>query len=149
GHDVAALAVRADEVVRVPGRPDRVLADAQLPPALLDHLDRLAVDPCRPVEVRAEDDGVRDMVRVDRGAKADDDDQEEERQRPERDPVAKEAPPGEPPRALARDLLCGLAGRKNDLLLGSEGELGQLCFAPTLRTPGRGVGTTAGSRCSS
>jgi hypothetical protein len=90
--------------VRRPRRADRRLAEAERPAALLDDVDRLAVDDCRAAEVRRERVGVRDVVRVQRGGEADGDDQQEERERRQGDAVAPEAARGETPRALAGDL---------------------------------------------
>jgi hypothetical protein len=87
-----------------PGRADGRLAEAQRAAALLDDVDRLAVDDRRAAEIRRERVGVRDVVRVQRRGEADRDDQEEERKRRQRDAVPRETARGETPRAPAGDL---------------------------------------------
>ena len=144
---VAALAVGPDQVVRLPGRADRVLADPERAAALLDDLDPLAVDDGRAVDVGGERVDVRDVVRPDRGPEADQDDRHEQRQRGHRDAVAREPPPGEEPGILPRHLPGGLAGGERDARrLRLEGELRHAVAASlaTSPTPGRAACTTAG-----
>ena len=118
------------------GRPDRDLADPELAASLLDDVDALAVDDGRAGEVRVEGSGMRDVVRVDRGGEADDDNQDEDDQGGDRNAVAKQAAPGEAPRALSRELLGALAGREAYIWFRLEGKFSR-AFPPTSRTPGR------------
>ena len=75
--DVAALVVGAEEVVgRIPGRPDRRRRRGPSPVVLGGITGtRLPVHDRRPVEVRLERIGVRDVVRVERRREAREDDE--------------------------------------------------------------------------
>ena len=139
GH-VAPLVVGAEEVVAVPGRPDRHLAELELAAARLQDWDLFAVDQRRSRQVRHERVGLRDVLRVVRRREADRDDDDEERESGDGDLVAQEPAQGEGSGAPADDLAGGSPGHERSRRLRLVGD-GHVVTAPT---PGRAGSTTAG-----
>ena len=104
GH-VASVLIGAEEVVgRIPGGPDRRLAQMQKAAALLHHRHRLAVHDRVPVQVVLERVHVGDVARVERRREADHHDDDEHHRAGHGDPVAHEPAARERPRAATGHL---------------------------------------------
>ena len=144
--DIAPLVVGPEQVVGMPGRADRGLAEAELAAALLQHLPRLSVDRDSPRDVRLEWIRMSEVLRVEGSRKADRDNQDEEDECRECDPVARQAPAGKRPGAASDDRPAGLLGIEDDAFgfRLENSHAAPLPSALTSRTPDRAGSTTAG-----